>query len=667
MLPTRIVAAVLALLGVLPLWQLLPQRATGLAGAATAEQAAAYTALVWNGVLLALIPAIIAALVLDSERFDSLLRRAAASLMKPSLPAYAFIVAIVGTLLAAFVGIRILQGSPALIDSFAQLVHARYFAAGSLAGPVGADQQFWHIQQTIATPKGWVSQYPPGYIALLAVGLKLHAVTLVGPLLLGVAVFFTALTASEVFENAALGRFAALLAALCPFMLGQAGAFMSHVPACAFSAMALYFVLRARRGTIGWSAAAGVALGTLFAIRPFTALVAGAVTTAVVVSAPMQGKLRRIAVALASALPLFVLVGLYNARFFGQATRFGYTAALGPHAGLGFGIDPWGNRFGLIDALAYTSAELAALNVFLLETPLPLVLFVGLFFARSQLCTPPQLLLFWWVAALVIANLFYWHHGLFMGPRMLADAGTLWVLLVVMSVAGLIGSIRADWLIGGKYSVRVFAAAGASAALLAGLFVFAPQRLYSYAPTADVERLLHAPSTDRAALVFVHGGWTTRIAMKLAAHGMRLDSVETALRQNGTCTVHNYALAYVRGEPAPGYLDFAPRATHLPPVIQIAPGDRIRIERGERIDAGCAAEMAADTAGVIDVSPFLWQGDLPAIGRRGALFVRDMGPAANADLIARNRDREPLMLIEKSERVSLQPYHAAARSVWSDR
>ena len=51
-----------------------------------------------------------------------------------------------------------------------------------------------------------------------------------------------------------------------------------------------------------------------------------------------------------------------------------------------------------------TSAELTALNVFLFETPLPLVLFVGLYFAVSPVDDAPARLLFWWAGALVLVT-----------------------------------------------------------------------------------------------------------------------------------------------------------------------------------------------------------------------------------------------------------------------
>ena len=668
MLLIRVVAAMLAILSVAPLWRILPARATGLAGFATAQAAASYSALVWNGVLLALIPALLAAFLLDSRRMESKLESWLSLLTRARSVRYAFTLAIIATLLSSFVAISIMAARPTLIDSFAQLLQARYMAAGHLAGPVLPVQQAWQIQQTIPTPNGWVSQYPPGYIALLAIGFVLHCVALVGPILLGVAVFFTSLIADEISDNLAVARSAALLAAVSPFMLGMAGAFMSHVPACAFSCATLYFVLRARRDhVLRWSLLAGLCIGALFAIRPLTGIIAAIVALVYVWSSgmPSPAKLRGSAVALLGALPCLLAVAFYNAHFFGSATTFGYTAALGPHAGLGFGTDPWGNRFGPVESLAYTSAELTALSLFLLEVPLPLTLFIGVYFLleRARATPPAQHLVFVWCAALLIANFFYWHHGLFMGPRMLADVGTLWVVLAVVSACGLIARIRHDWQIAGKYSVRAFAEGGALAMLLIGVVLFGTERLSSYAPPPGEIALLRAPQVAKPSLVFVHGGWTARVAMRLAGHGMRLDSIETALRQNGTCSAHHFSLAYANHQKLPP-LTFASQPTRPTQAILLAPGDRMRVAPGERIDSECAREMAADSAGIVDVSPFVWQGDLPGLSQGGALFVRDMGPAENAQVLQLYRDRDPLMLVEKDGVVTLQPYADAERARW---
>lgn len=663
MLPIRLVAAFIAVLSVLPLWRILPQRATGLAGAATAEAAASYSGMIWYGLIIAAIPGVVAAVLIKDSRLERWLARAAAPLARAGSVRFAAVIGMLAAGVAAIVAVFIMAGSPTLIDSFAQLTQARYIASAQLAGPLAAHQQAWHIPQTLFTDNGWVSQYPPGYAALLGIGMRLNAVALVGPVLFGIAAFFTALIADEVIENRALARTAAVLAALSAFMIAQAGAFMSHVPAAAFSTAALYFVLRgSRTGASGAAFAAGASIGALFAIRPLSAVVAGVTATLYVLldRRPLRARARQLALSVAGALPFLVLIGFYNAHFFGSATTFGYDAALGPAAGLGFGQDPWGNAYGPLEALAYTSAELSALSVFLLETPLPLVTLVGVFFALSTTLRPQVRLLFWWVAALVLAYLFYWHHGLFMGPRMLADTGTLWVLLVVIAVAGLVSRIAPHAAVG-RYSVRTFALGAVSAAFVIGVLLMTPARLLSYAPPADVLPLLRAPRVDAPALIFVHGGWSSRIAARLAAKGMRADSIETALRQNSTCSAHDFSLQYPHVDTR---LDFTPRATALPKIAEISQGNRIRIADGERMHADCMREIAADTAGVVDIAPYSWQGALPG-QQGGPLFVRDMGPQPNQAVIAAHPGRR-LMLLTASgaDGVKLYSYEDGMQRIW---
>jgi hypothetical protein len=659
-LPLRVIAAALAVLGTVPLWRVLADRPTGLAGAATAQQAAAHSAVLWSGFVLCAVPGILAAVLIDREAFEALLERMVTPLRRPRTIVFAATVAISAFIVAACIAQLVLGGVPTLIDSFAQLLHARYLAEGTLAGPVTPQSEFWHIQQTLLTRNGWVSQYPPGHVALLAFGMKVGAAWIIGPLCWGIAVLFTTLALHRLVSSLVVARLASLLAALSPFGLALSGAFMSHVPAAACAAIALYGVIRAREGRLGFALLAGAAIGMLFTMRPLTAVALGivALAAAFIHKRPLSAVLAVIA-----ASPFAAAVAWYNHHFFGSALRFGYTAALGENAGLGFGIDPWGNQYGIVEALAYTAAELGALSLYLFETPLPWVAIVGLYFTLSK-PTANEWLLFAWCAAPVVANLFYWHHGLFMGPRMLADVGIMWGALAPISVIGLVRGIRADWRIADKYSPRTFATGMVTAALVFGMVMLVPQRLGSYRPTAEVRGLLTAPDIDEPALVFVHGGWSSRVAMKLAGNGMRLDSVETAMRQNPTCTVHQFADSFARGTKSSIRLDFMPRATNLPAVAEIAPGNRIRVAANQPIDAVCNTEIRADLAGIIDVTPFIWQGDLPGQEPAGALFVRDLGPEENRKLIAAHNMRRPLMMLPDGDSVRLVPYSIAERAFW---
>jgi hypothetical protein len=271
--------------------------------------------------------------------------------------------------------------------------------------------------------------------------------------------------------------------------------------------------------------------------------------------------------------------------------------------------------------------------------------------------------MFGWCTAPVVANMFYWHHGLYMGPRMLADVGIMWAALAVVSVIGLVRGIRADWRIAHKYSPRTFTMGLVSGAVVFGAIMLLPQRIGSYR-TAEARGVLRAPTLDEPALVFVHGGWSARVAMRLAGNGMRLDSVETAMRQNPTCTVHRFADSFANGEKSSIQLDFKPRATNLPAIAEITPGNRIRVIANHPIEAVCADEIRADLAGIIDVTPFIWQGDLPGKHPAGALFVRDLGPEENRKLMAAHHTRRAMMMLPDGDSVRVVPYSIAERAFW---
>jgi hypothetical protein len=146
---------------------------------------------------------------------------------------------------------------------------------------------------------------------------------------------------------------------------------------------------------------------------------------------------------------------------------------------------------------------------------------------------------------------------------------------------------------------------------------------------------------------------------------MRLDSVETALRQNPTCDVQAYVAAVQKGDPLPR-LDFERRAVALPPSVELSPGNRIRVAADGSLAGTCAVEARADRLGVIDVSPLVWRGDLPVAGGSGTLFVRDLGPADNARLIAQfpSRTAYVLMTTGGDGPPQLLPYGQAMVLIW---
>jgi hypothetical protein len=76
-------------------------------------------------------------------------------------------------------------------------------------------------------------------------------------------------------------------------------------------------------------------------------------------------------------------------------------------------------------------------------------------------------------------------------------------------------------------------------------------------------------------------------------------------------------------------------------------------------------EALSDRFGALDVTPLLWQGDLPGLGGNAALFARDLGPERNAALIAAESGRRAFLLTADTVgRVNLEPYDIGVLRLW---
>ena len=441
----------------------------------------------------------------------------------------------------------------------------------------------------------------------------------------------------------------------------------------AAAAIALYAALRAVEGSTGWAALSGAALGFAFTVRPLGALALGVPLTLGVWLDRRAGRsnlVKRVAVAGMAATPFLAFLAVYNNIFFGSPLRFGYDAAWGARAGLGFHLDPWGNRYGPLEAIGFTSSDLVALSLNLLETPIPLVVVVGAYLLLARRLSLAERVLAAWALVPVAANLFYWHHGLFLGPRMLNEAAAGWILLSCASAVGLVRMAPEGVSIGGaRYSPRVALIAVFGVSLLAA-GVLAPQRLRGQSQGYRSLLTLPAPRTVGPGLVFVHDAWTARLAARLGGRGMALDSVETALRQNDACDLQHFVDAYeaparpqTAGLPP---IDFAARSSGFPPVVEITPGDAFRSLGPDRITADCRREILSDRFGIVDIMPFLWETDLPGVPGRGVLVVRDLGPAANAALIRRFPGRRPFAYLRPApdRPPVLVAYEEAMAALW---
>ncbi|MGH7604289.1 MAG: hypothetical protein ACRENK_09870 [Gemmatimonadaceae bacterium] len=675
----RAVGAVLALLVVVPAYRLLASPDAGASLRGVIGIAELSRSVLVPGTIIVLAAGIVVSLLLGSSSIENRLVRLGRRLEAIPPSTFAFGCALVSAAITLGFSRFVLDEKPNLIDAMVQLLQARFLAAGHLAGPVNGLSEFWHLPNSLVTNNGWVSQYPPGYVLFLAIGLLLGVPQAVGPFFVGTTVLFTALAADRLLhDDLVTARLGVVMLALSPFLIGLAGAYMNHIGAAAFFSVAIFLaVLSLDSDKLVWAVLTGVAVGIVFSIRPLTAVIASIVVAVVWLRPADAGASarvwrfgRRSAAAVIGIAPIFLALGLYNLHFFGSPFRFGYVASQGSLVGLGFHRDPTGQMYGPVQALAFTSSDLLTFSLYLFETPIPAVLLVGVFFLFARRLSWGERVIALWALLPVLGNFFYWHHGSFMGPRMLNDATPGWALLTAISAVGLVRRIPREKTLG-KYPMRSVLATTLILGWCGGVFFLAPQRLSSYGGAWRVgSRIKLPPIPTNPSLVFVHGAWTERVAMRLVSHGLRLDSLEVAMRYNGTCTVHYFALWYAQ-DPAsrsrvhpPIDFNFLPHRE--PDRVEIADGDVIRVEPGVQMRPMCLRQIASDTLGIVGMAPLLWQTDLPGTMGPGVMVVRDMGPEVNSRIISRYPQRVPLVLYRpvKEGSPGLAPYAVGMRALW---
>lgn len=685
----------------LPFHRLLDPGRIGAFGEDVRELAEINQGWTWWGIVTVGVAGALVASLTTGDRIREGLRRVGRALAAPRPGTYALGLALTSGALALLASRLLFHGLPTGVDEMASLVQARYLAEGWAGGPTPDPPRAWVFLNTVLTPQGWVSLYPPSHLVILGTGIRLGILGLVPPLLVATTVGAGALSAEWLLgpERLSEARLGSLLLALSPFLVILGGSYLSHVSAAAFGAMALAFALQARARGWRWAAAAGASMGLMVTSRPWTGLVLGSALTAGVWVADAWRRRRargwilaRILAWAGGGLPLAVAWLAYNRHFFGNPLRTGYTWAYGAAHGLGFHRDPWGNLYGPVEALGFSAAQVAALGINLLETPLPVVVLVGLWLVAVRRLPRGAGPLLAWATLPVAANALYWHHGFHLGPRMLYEAAPAWAFLTALAAVGLARRPQppemgeADSLPStppasdpGEPERRLRIPAPRDVVLWALVLsaVAAPwlavQRAASRAHTPDALARFAAPAVPgpRPPLVFVHGSWGERLSGRLQADGMTLDSVETVLRRNAVCRVQAYVTARVEEERPPSELptlDLRPlpgSPPHLRPVF-LSPGNRVMVGPEGLDELRCRREARADRNGVLSHGPLVWQGALPGLREDHPMFVRDLGPEENRGTLSAHPDRRAWMYFtpDTLSPPVLRPYEEGMARIW---
>jgi 4-amino-4-deoxy-L-arabinose transferase-like glycosyltransferase len=178
---------------------------------------------------------------------------------------------------SVLLGWLVFERVPHVPDEVAYWFQAKYFSAGRLYLPAPPDPAAFELPHTLVDGGRWYGIFPPGWPAVLALGMWLGAPWVVNPLLGAAAILLLHRLAASLYSRRVADITAVIVAASPMFLLMSAG-LMSHPLSLVLGLLA---VLGWRRGvqehSPGWALSGGLALGGLVLTRPLE----GAVITVV--------------------------------------------------------------------------------------------------------------------------------------------------------------------------------------------------------------------------------------------------------------------------------------------------------------------------------------------------------------------------------------------------
>lgn len=222
-------------------------------------------------------------------------------------------------------------------DTVSYFTQARIFATGRLALASPEPHEFFDTPYLFTQGRTF-SKYPPGWPALLTLGMLARMPWIVNPLLTVLALAAVFCLGRRLYDDETAAMAAGLMA-VSAHVVYHAAAYFSEPLGMLLAALGVLTVLKALpSGTLPAGFLAGCCWGALFLVRPYTAL-ALAVPVAVW-GLPLLLKRPRFGFVVAGLIPFAGLVALhlwYNRLSAGSVFAFPFSL-YNPHDKLGFGL-----------------------------------------------------------------------------------------------------------------------------------------------------------------------------------------------------------------------------------------------------------------------------------------------------------------------------------------
>ena len=350
--------------------------------------------------------------------------------------------------LAALLSYFVYQRHPHVPDEVIYLYHARYFADGRLTVPAPAVPEAFSLYMIPYKSDRWYSIFPPGWPAVLAVGVLLGVPWLVNPFLAGVNVLLSYILVRELYDRR-VARIVVLLLCVSPWHVFMSMNFMAHTFTLTCVLVAAVAITKSRRTDRAiWAWVAGVATGGVGLIRVLDGVVVVGLLGLWIIGVGGR-KLKTSAIVGFVLATILVGAGnlVYNQLLLGNAildpittyydTYFGpkkFALGFGPERGFGWAIDAFPGHSPL-EAMINNTLNAFSLNTELFGWSTGSLMVVTLFLFSG---TMRRLDFLWLAPVAVIAGAYslFWYSG---GPDFGARYWYLMLLpVIILTVRGIL-------------------------------------------------------------------------------------------------------------------------------------------------------------------------------------------------------------------------------------
>jgi 4-amino-4-deoxy-L-arabinose transferase-like glycosyltransferase len=413
---------------------------------------------------------------------------------KFSLDRFAVFAGIWVTAISALLAIFAYEQHPHVADEVAYLLHARFLAAGALTLPAPAVPQAFEIYLMQFRDGQWFAATPPGFPALLAIGVRLGAPWLVNPILGGVNVLLAYLFIQELYDRK-IARWVVLLLSVSPWFLFMNMNFMTHTftLTCALAAGVLVAWAK-RQQRIGWALLAGVFAGMGSLIRPLDGLIVAALLGLWILGA--KGMRWRVGLLTALALGTILISAVvlpYNLALTGKATVFPLNAYLdeqfgagkndlgfGENRGYGWALQPFPGHSPL-GAMVNTALNIFSLNTELFGWSIGSLLLLTVFLVSGEMRRRDLLMLAVLLVTIVVFA-FYWYSG---GP----DFGARYWYIVLIPCIAL--TVRGMQVLQSKLARAPNESSAVAGAVMVAVVLLSGLSLVNYVPWRALDKYHH--------------------------------------------------------------------------------------------------------------------------------------------------------------------------------